>query len=70
MSEQPRFGIRVKMPENDPLAAPHLLGDAWQGERWYLTESERDVALEKMRRQPPYYRRGDSPSVQLEKIER
>ena len=65
-----RFGIRVSMPADDPMSAPHLLGDDWQGERWYATAEDRDRALAKMEKQPPYYRKGDTPSVVLEKIER
>ncbi|MBX2885949.1 MAG: hypothetical protein KTR32_38685 [Granulosicoccus sp.] len=70
MTEAQSFGIRVAMPPNDPLSAPHLLGESWHSERWYDTEAERDRAFQKMEKQPPYYRRGDSPSVTLEKIER
>jgi len=70
MSKPQPFGIRVRMPENDPFCAPHLLGEAWSSERWYVTEAERDSAYIKMQQQPPYYRRGDAPSVLLEKIER
>ena len=70
MSDNLKFGVRVSMPENDPLAAPHLLGDAWSNERWFETESERDTALLSMEQQPTYYRKGDNPSVILEKITR
>lgn len=69
MSESKRFGIRVTMPNDDPLAAAHLLGESWSSERWYATAEERDRAYADMDTQPPYYRRGDSPSVVLEKIE-
>lgn len=62
------FGISVKMPENDPMAASHLLGDDWTGTRWYLTAEERDVAFDAMNNHPRYYRRGDTPSIVLEKI--
>ena len=65
-----QFGIRVSLPHNDPLAAAHLLGEDWSGERWYSTADERDQAYSKMLKQPPYYRQGDSPSVVLEKIDR
>jgi len=51
------------------MAAPHLLGDAWQGVRWYASEADRDAALRAMTAQPPWYRRGDAPSVRLEKID-
>jgi len=58
------------MPKNDPLAASHLLGQAWSGERWFETEVERDSAFDAMQQQPAYYRKGDHPSVILEKISR
>lgn len=70
MTESQKFGIRVAMPPNDPLSAPHLLGDSWRAEHWFGTEAERDLAYKKMEKQPPYYRQGDSPSVVLEKITR
>lgn len=70
MGENLKFGVRVSMPENDPLAAPHLLGDAWSNERWFETEGERDKAMAAMEQQPGYYRKGDSPSIILEKISR
>jgi hypothetical protein len=63
-----RFGILVEMPENDPLRAPHLLGDDWSRTRWYDTEAARDSALEEMLTQPPYYRKGDTPSIRLTKV--
>ena len=65
-----QFGIKVSLPHNDPMAAPHLLGEDWIGERWYSTAEERDRAFIMMQTQPPYYRQGDAPSVVLEKIDR
>ena len=65
-----RFGIRITMPPGDPLAGSHLLGEDWETHRWYETAEERDHAYREMRRQPVYYRRGDTPSVQLDKVER
>ena len=63
------YGIIVKMPENDPMSAPHLLGEAWAGERWYDTEGERDIAYDGMMRNPTNYRKGDRPSIQLTKVD-
>ena len=51
------------------MSAPHLLGDDWQSVRWFESEEQRDRAQSEMERQPPYYRKGDSPTVVLEKIE-
>lgn len=67
-SADKQFGIRVELPLNDPMSAPHLLGDQWSGTRWFDTEVARDIALQKMQDQPAYYRKGDSPTVQLTKV--
>ncbi len=64
-----RYGIRVTMPGDDTMSAPHLLGDGWNSTRWFDSENERDEALADMQRQPPYYRLGDTPSVRLEKVQ-
>ncbi len=65
-----RYGIRMSLPTDDPMRAPHLLGDAWQSARWYASPAERDTALEKLRREDDYYRRGDRQSLVLEPVER
>lgn len=67
MAEE-RYGIKVKLPENDPMRAPHLLGDDWSGTRWYGSEAARNEAFEKMLSQPGNYRKGDTPSMSLTKI--
>lgn len=64
-----RYGVKVTLPGGDTMSAAHLLGDDWQSVRWFDSEAARDEAMADMQRQPPYYRRGDSPSVQLEKVE-
>jgi len=63
------YGISVKLPENDPMSAPHLLGDDWAGTRWFESAEERDAAFSEMQNHPRYYRRGDSPSILLEKLD-
>lgn len=65
-----QYGIRITLPPGDPMAAPHLLGEGWEGFRWYATEAARDEAMSEMRRQPVYYRKGDAPSQILSKVER
>lgn len=65
-----RFGIVVTLPPNDPMAAPHLLGEGWSSTRWYESAEARDAALAEMRRHPSYYRRGDVPSIVLTPVER
>lgn len=64
-----RYGIAVNLPKNDPMAAPHLLGEGWTAERWYDSAEERDSAMQQMLEQPGNYRRGDFPSVELTRIE-
>ena len=64
-----RYGVKVTMPGGDTMSAPHLLGDGWSSVRWFDTEEARDDALAGMKDQPPYYRLGDAPTVQLEKVE-
>jgi len=63
------FGIVVNLPQNDPMAAPHLLGDAWSGERWFESAEERDRVYNSMLKNPGNYRKGDRPSMQLSKID-
>lgn len=65
-----RFGIRVTLPPGDPMRAAHLLGENWESFRWFETAAQRDAALEDMRRQLPNYRKGDTISQVLEKIDR
>ena len=64
-----RYGIEVRLPPGDPMRSAHLLGDEWVGRRWYDSVSERDRAYDQMRQQPAWYRRGDSPTQMLSKIE-
>ena len=63
-----RYGIRVTLPRSDTFT--RLLGDDWERLHWYATEAERDLALEKMATRHGYYRKTDSPTQVLEKIER
>lgn len=65
-----KYGIRGRLPEGDPMALPHLLGEDWHWERWYATKAERDAAFEEMQAHFDYYRSGDWPSQVLEKVER
>jgi hypothetical protein len=60
------FGIRMRMPGNDPLRA--VLGDDWETVRWYATEAERDAALADMRSQHRFSRNGDRPTLDYETI--
>jgi hypothetical protein len=65
-----RYGIRITLPEGDPMRAPHLLGEGWEQFRWYDSAEARDRAYEQMQHPPPYYRMGDVISQVLDKVER
>ncbi|RRQ21112.1 hypothetical protein [Thiohalobacter thiocyanaticus] len=65
-----KYGIRGRLPEGDPMALPHLLGEDWHWEHWYATKAERDAVFEEMQAHFDYYRSGDWPSQVLEKVER
>lgn len=68
MSKQ--YGIRITLPEGDPMGAAHLLGPDWESFRWYDDEFERDFAFDEMQEKMVYYREGDYPSRVLNKVER
>ena len=65
-----KYGIKITLPEGDPMRAEHLLGPDWEGFRWYDNADERDDAFRDMNEQLLWYRRGDRPSQIVEKIER
>lgn len=65
-----KYGIRITLPEDDFLRAPHLLGDDWAGYRWFASEKARDEAFEAMQQRTPFYRRDENPSQVLTKVER
>ena len=68
--ENKRFGVKVELPVSDPLRMPHLLGDDWEGVRWFATTEERDVAMANILKQPGNYRKGDKPSICVSAIDR
>ncbi len=63
-----RFGIHVSLPPNDTLRK--VLGDEWEQLHWYPTEAERDQAFENMATRHGYYRKSDTPTQVLSKIQR
>ena len=63
-----RYGIRVRMRRSDPLRS--LLGENWQKEHWFATAAERDRALADMSSHYVYFRPGDAPTMEYEKLER
>jgi hypothetical protein len=65
-----KYGVKITMPEDDPMRAPHLLGPDWSAERWFETPAARDAWIENERQEHLYSRRGDVQSQNYEKIER
>lgn len=65
---QCRFGIRVKLRSTDPFK--NLIGNDWYKEHWFATPDKRDRVLKEMSGRYLYFRPGDQPSLQFEKIER
>jgi hypothetical protein len=68
LPESRPYGIRVRMRRSDPLR--NLLGDTWQKEHWFATAAERDQALAEMSGRYVYFRPGDAPTMEYEKLER
>lgn len=67
-SAEPRFGIRISAPPQDPFT--RLVGKDWQTTQWFATREERDRVMQDMGARHRYSRRGDVPSIVLEPIER
>jgi hypothetical protein len=63
-----RYGIRVTLPRTDPFR--NLIGGDWKKEHWFATAKERDEALIEMSQRYLYFRPGDRPAIQVDKIER
>lgn len=68
VTEPKNFGIRVKLRSSDPFC--NLVGNNWQREHWFNSANERDIALVKMSEKYVYFRPGDKPSLDFEKIDR
>lgn len=64
-----KYGIRITLPPDDTMAAPHLLGENWEAYRWFDSGEDRDQAYREMLEQPPYYRRDEDPAQVLTKVE-
>ena len=62
------FGIRVKLRSTDPFK--NLIGQDWTREHWYSTREERDRMLKEMSGRYLYFRPGDQPSLEFEKVEK
>lgn len=60
------FGIEVRLKPGDPFA--RLVGPDWHRSHWFASARERDAALADMESRHLYSRRGDEPSIVLEKV--
>lgn len=63
-----RYGIRVTLRKTDPFR--HLVGADWSREHWFATAAERDQALADMSSRYPYFRPGDAPALDFQKIDK
>jgi hypothetical protein len=45
------------------------VGDDWQKEHWFATRNERDAALAQMSGRYVYFRPGDAPTLDFEKVD-
>ncbi|MGE0113434.1 MAG: hypothetical protein AB7T07_00910 [Steroidobacteraceae bacterium] len=63
-----RYGIKVKVRSSDPFR--NLVGNDWSREHWFSSATERDAALASMSGKYVYFRPGDKPSLDFEKIEK
>jgi hypothetical protein len=68
LSKKCPFGIRIRLRSTDPFK--NLVGADWTREHWFATREERDEALGEMSGRYLYFRPGDQPSLEYEKVER
>jgi hypothetical protein len=61
------YGIRVRLRRNDPFRK--LLGDDWTKEHWFASSAERDARLAEMSGRYLYFRPGDAPALDFERVD-
>jgi hypothetical protein len=61
------YGIRVRLRRNDPFRK--LLGDDWAREHWFASSAERDARLAEMSGCYVYFRPGDAPALDFERVD-
>jgi hypothetical protein len=61
------FGIRVRLRGGDPFR--RLLGEDWTHEHWFETREQRDEALARMSGRYVYFRPGDQPALDFERLD-
>lgn len=63
-----RYGIRVRLSATDPFR--QLVGANWAKEHWFVSAADRDRALDEMSQRYVYFRPGDQPTLEFERIEK
>lgn len=61
------YGIRVRLRKGDPFR--NLLGDDWEKQHWFASRIERDDALAQMSGRYVYFRPGDAPALDFERVD-
>jgi hypothetical protein len=61
------FGLRIRARRTDPFR--NLVGDDWEKEHWFASRAERDAAHAQMSGRYVYFRPGDAPTLDFEKID-
>jgi hypothetical protein len=61
------WGIRVRVRGSDPFTK--LVGAEWTREHWYASQAERETALAEMSGRYVYFRPGDAPALDYERID-
>jgi hypothetical protein len=61
------YGIRVRLRRNDPFRT--LVGDDWTKEHWFASSAERDARLAEMSGRYVYFRPGDAPALEFERVD-
>ena len=67
LPERTPFGIRVRIRKSDPFR--NLVDGDWQKEHWFATARERDTMLVQMSGRYVYFRPGDQPTLDFEKVD-
>jgi hypothetical protein len=61
------YGIRVRLRKGDPFR--NLLGDDWEKQHWFASRNERDDVLAQMSGRYLYFRPGDAPALDFERVD-
>jgi hypothetical protein len=67
LPESRPYGIRVRLRRSDPLR--NLIGEEWAKEHWFPTRAQRDSALGQMSGRYLYFRPGDQPTLDFERLD-